>query len=128
MPYIEIVHVPSSQAPAVGHRFLLTQRPMSIGRGPARDIQILDPKVSRKHAIVRMRDTACVLTPLTSLNGIDVNGRPIAGEIELCNNDEIRLGETLCRYVSEQDAEIDDAAQRRKAAGSFASGRNTIRA
>lgn len=121
MPSLVIVKGPSASL-----RFVVTHRPLSVGRGPGRDIQILDPKASRRHALVRIRDGRCVLTPLASMNGVAVNGRDIADETILNHGDEVRLGGTLLRFEATSSPEAPDAARIWKSADTFARAVQTL--
>lgn len=106
--------------PSANRRFALTHRPLSLGRGPGRDIQILDPKASRRHALVRILGGRCVLTPLASLNGVAVNGKDITDETILDEGDEIRIGGTLLRLETVEAQPAPDAARLWKSADTFA--------
>ncbi len=112
--------------PSAGLRFTLARRPISLGRAPGRDIQVLDPKVSRRHALVREREGRIVLTPLASTNGVAVNGKPVSNEVVLDNADEIRLGETLLRFESGGATGDADAGRLRKTANTFARAMRTL--
>ena len=92
-------------SPQAGTTFELASRTLSLGRDPARDVQIIDPRVSRKHAVVRMVDDRHAITPIKARNGVLVNNERIEGETVLHDGDEIILGETVLRY---QSASADD--------------------
>ena len=95
MPSLTIIT--GSQA---GTAFELASRTLSLGRDPARDMQIIDPRVSRKHAVVRLVDDRHAITPTKAKNGVLINGRKIEGEAVLNDGDEIILGETVLRYAN----------------------------
>lgn len=100
----------------VGKHFDLAKRPLSIGRDPSRDIQIIDPKVSRKHAMVRLEDDGYQISSIKALNGVMVNGKMIDGDQLLHDGDEIVLGETVLRFSVSSDANHTNALHHRKIA------------
>jgi len=71
---------------------------LHIGRSPASDIQLEDPSVSRRHAVVTHRGGRTVLLDDRSLNGIYVNGERV-GEAPLTDGDLIGIGHVSLRYV-----------------------------
>ena len=77
-----------------GVYFQLAKRPMAGGRDPATELQIIDPKVSRRHFVIRMVDEAFVIRELRSKNGVSVNGVRINGEHRLKDEDTIQVGAT----------------------------------
>jgi pSer/pThr/pTyr-binding forkhead associated (FHA) protein len=71
---------------------------LHIGRSPASDIQLEDPSVSRRHAVVIHRGGRTMLLDDRSLNGIYVNGQRV-GEALLNDGDWIAIGHVSLRYV-----------------------------
>ena len=94
----------------------LANRTLSAGRDAARDIQILDPKVSRKHFLVRRRRDDYVLAPAKSLNGVLVNGTEIADEVVLQDRDKIEVGDTTLRFRAGDDPDRTNALEAYKVA------------
>ena len=68
-----------------------------IGRGEESEIVLLDPSVSRAHAVVEVTAGVAVVRDLGSTNGTFVNGRRVASE-SLHDGDELRLGNTRMRF------------------------------
>ncbi len=68
-----------------------------IGRGEESEIVLLDPSVSRVHAIVEVTGGVAVVRDLGSTNGTFVNGRRVASE-SLHDGDELRLGKTRMKF------------------------------
>ena len=66
-----------------GITFELKKRPLSVGRDPSRDIQIMDLKVSRKHAVIRKGESGHAIAPTKAMNGLLINGQEIADEYQL---------------------------------------------
>ena len=71
---------------------------LRVGRGPAADIVLEEPSVSRRHAVVTHRAGRTVLLDDRSLNGIFVNGERVS-EATLSDGDWIGIGHVSLRYV-----------------------------
>lgn len=63
-----------------------------IGRAPGVDIRIDDPRVSRLHARIEMRDDGVYVEDLGSRNGTTVDGGAVSGSRRLNGGDEIGIG------------------------------------
>lgn len=111
MPSLTIVSGEKS-----GKHFVLTHRTLSIGREPSRDIQLCDPKVSRKHALLRCNGETYMISPCKALNGIMINGEMIEGERALKPGDEIAMGDTVLRFAPSADYSRTNAMMVRKLA------------
>ncbi len=109
-----------------GTTFELAHRPLSLGRDPSRDIQILDQRVSRKQAMIRHNGTHHVLSPMRSTNPIRHNGQEIQGDTPLSEGDEIAIGDTVLRFTALTPAEFTNAVNHRKVADRNAREANTI--
>jgi FHA domain/Protein of unknown function (DUF3662) len=68
-----------------------------IGRSEESEILLLDPSVSRAHAVVEVDAGEAVVRDLGSTNGTYLNGRRIEAE-RLHDGDELRLGNTRMRF------------------------------
>lgn len=71
-----------------------------IGRSEESEILLLDPSVSRAHAVVEVKAGEAVVRDLDSTNGTFVNGRRVKTEL-LKNGDELRFGNTRVRVEAE---------------------------
>jgi hypothetical protein len=78
--------------PLAGRRFEL-EGELVVGREDAA-ITLDDPEVSRRHAIVRVREVGVEIEDLSSLNGTFVNGRRIASSTVLSAGDTVKVGMT----------------------------------
>ncbi len=67
-------------------------RRILIGRDPNADVRIDDPRVSRLHARIEMRDDGVYVEDLGSRNGTLVDGEPVKGSRQLAAGDEISIG------------------------------------
>ena len=94
-----------------GKYFQLTKRPLAGGRDPATEIQIIDPKVSRRHFQVRLGNGGYCVRELRSKNGVFVNGVKITGEQPLRDGDEIKVGDTSLVYFEDEDPDRTNAVE-----------------
>jgi hypothetical protein len=87
------------QLPAVADvRLDETSRTWVIGRSHACDIVIADPAISRRHALLSVRGNRCSIRDLASVNGLELNGRPVTTAI-LQPGDTLRLGDAVDAVV-----------------------------
>lgn len=70
-----------------------------IGRSEESEIVLVDPSVSRAHAVVEIRGGEPVVRDVGSTNGTYVNGRRVRSH-PLRDGDEIRFGDTKMRFES----------------------------
>ncbi|MGQ9654866.1 MAG: cyclic nucleotide-binding domain-containing protein [Thermodesulfobacteriota bacterium] len=80
---------------------------VSIGRSPGNVIQMLDPSVSRRHAIVYSTGEKTVVEDLGSQNGTFVNGERVQKAF-LTKGDILRVGNSLLRFVQEEVRQDED--------------------
>lgn len=121
-----MAHLLITAGPDAGKYFPLANRPLAAGRDPARDIQLLDPKVSRKHFMVRKAGDEFVIVPFRSVNGVILNGEALSDESVLCDRDKIEVGDTTLRFRINDDADRTNALDQQKAAGRQAREDQTI--
>jgi pSer/pThr/pTyr-binding forkhead associated (FHA) protein len=74
-------------------RIMLTQADTMIGRSTSCDVQIYDPKVSRKHFLIRFGNGAFFLQDQDSSRGTFINGERVLAQ-RLNDGDRIDLGDT----------------------------------
>jgi pSer/pThr/pTyr-binding forkhead associated (FHA) protein len=85
-----------------GQEFPLRQREITIGRGTQCEVQLSDPKISRKHARLRFGEDNILLEDLKSSHGTLVNGQ--RGEFfVLKDGDVIAMGDTLLVFKISPD-------------------------
>jgi len=103
-----------------GKLYRLSRRTLAGGRDPSREIQITDPKVSRKHFLLRAEGEGHMIVETKAKNGILVNGNPIEEQHLLADGDEIQVGETvLTYYVEDRDDQTNALNQYRAAQREF---------
>ena len=78
--------------------YLLATDVMHIGRSPAADILLDDASVSRRHALVTLREGKTVILDDRSLNGVQVNGVRVSKKV-LEDGDTVLVGHVTLRYV-----------------------------
>ncbi len=121
MPILTII-----KGEQAGTTFELANRPLSVGRDPTRDIQLLDQRVSRKQAMIRHDGSGHLIAPLRSTNPILVNGEEIHGDTLLRDGDEIAVGDTALRFTQQVPGEFTNAVHHRKVADRLTRDSNTI--
>jgi pSer/pThr/pTyr-binding forkhead associated (FHA) protein len=92
-----------------GTYYQLARRPLTGGRDPASEIQLIDPKVSRRHFQIRLGPDGYVIREMRSLNGIHVNRVRINGERRLRDGDRIRIGITFLEFYEEENPDRTNA-------------------
>ncbi len=101
--------------PQEGKYFQLTKRTLVAGRDPARDIQITDPKVSRRHFQIAFHEESYRLTEMKPLNGVFINGER-APEKTLVDGDQIQVGDTVLAFFADDNPDRTDAVKQYKKA------------
>jgi len=91
-----------------GTYYQLTKRPLAAGRDPARDIQLIDPEVSRKHFQIRADGDGYLIADMKSRNGIYVNGEKVT-EHRLADGDRIQAGDTELTFHMADDPDRSNA-------------------
>jgi pSer/pThr/pTyr-binding forkhead associated (FHA) protein len=81
-----------------GTELVLTEPVTRIGRGLQSDLVIEDRTVSRRHALVVLREGSATLHDDNSLNGTWCNGERVTEGVELQDGDVIALGAATLRY------------------------------
>jgi predicted component of type VI protein secretion system len=82
--------------PDLARSFALGER-TTLGRSDECDVVLRDRSISRKHALVVLREERWFVEDLGSTNGVTKDGR--RGErFELCDGDEFRLGDLPLRF------------------------------
>ncbi len=112
MPCLVITKSPTEK---VGKYFQLGKRTLAGGRDPAREIQIPDPMVSRKHFLIRSEGDSHVIVETKAKNGVFVNDQKVVEHI-LADGDRIHVGDTvLVYYVNEDPDRTNALLQQRRA-------------
>ncbi len=81
-----------------GSVFPIDKPRVFLGRGSAMDVQIKDSEVSRKHAMLEVRNDDVVIVDLGATNGIWVGGER-ADEVKIENHGEFTIGSTTLMLI-----------------------------
>jgi pSer/pThr/pTyr-binding forkhead associated (FHA) protein len=73
----------------------------TIGRAEC-EIELNDPDVSRRHAVLRQVDDGVGIEDLGSKNGTFVNDRRVSGIVPVGAGDRVRFGNTVWRLEPER--------------------------
>ena len=89
-----------------GQRYILKSPLTSIGRSRSNDIVISSDAVSRRHAEITKEGAELLLRDLDSTNGTFINNDgERTQECRLRRGDQIRIGETVLKFLSGSDIE-----------------------
>lgn len=100
-----VVVIYTKEPTLLGKRFVLDQARVRIGRGADNHIVLEGDSVSRRHAYLERRDGRWFAVDDSSTNGTYINEQQVPGETELRNNDRVKIGPTILKYLSGADAE-----------------------
>ncbi len=84
--------------PDAGSVHAITKPRIYLGRGSSMDIQVRDAEVSRRHAMLEIRDEEATLTDLGSTNGTWHAGARIH-QVQLGHQSEFTLGSTTLMFL-----------------------------
>ena len=87
----------------VQHR--LIDRDLVIGRASDCDIVLDDPRISRRHALIRHHSEADILVDLDSANGTVINGLGHTSPCILCDGNVIAAGGTALLHHDRREIE-----------------------
>lgn len=79
---------------------------VTVGRRPANDVVLSDPRVSRVHAVVRQVADTLVVTDLGSSAGTFVNGERVTGPTAVHHGDALAFGPVTCRFEDPAQASV----------------------
>lgn len=100
-----LVVIYTKEPTLLGKRFVLDGHTVRVGRGADNQIVLEGDSVSRRHCHFERRGPGWFAIDDGSTNGTYVNEHQIPSEIELRNNDRIKVGPTIFKYLSGADAE-----------------------
>ncbi|MEI6916212.1 MAG: FHA domain-containing protein, partial [Armatimonadota bacterium] len=91
----------------------LTGASFIIGRSAECQLKLDDPLASKQHLEITCERGSFWLRDCESRNGTSLNGKKVTGRRELKHGDEIAIGGTRLRFLSQQtDGDVDDDATR----------------
>jgi serine phosphatase RsbU (regulator of sigma subunit)/pSer/pThr/pTyr-binding forkhead associated (FHA) protein len=77
-----------------------SRRETIIGRDPTCDVVFRERTISRRHARIVQREGRFFIEDLQSINGVEVNGRRIAGRAPLGHQDQITLHDVVLQFLA----------------------------
>ncbi len=96
-PVPEYAYLTAPDAPNIP----VSAAPFVMGSSPSCDLRLADPKASPQHAEIDRTDEGWLLTDLGSLNGTFLNGERIASPVLLQAGDEVRMGDIVVNFETE---------------------------
>jgi diguanylate cyclase (GGDEF)-like protein len=100
-----VIHSPAQSE--LGKRYVLDKEVTTIGRGRDNDVVLPSDCVSRRHVRLEQREGAAYVVDLASTNGTYVNNGPKpVREQRLAAGDQIRVGDTIFKYLVGTDVEV----------------------
>jgi predicted component of type VI protein secretion system len=78
-----------------------------IGRDPQCHLRPASPMISKRHCAVLQRDGKAFLRDFGSTNGTFVNDEKVTGEVELSNDDRLKVGPLLFTVKMEASAPVN---------------------
>ncbi len=99
-----LVVIYSSDARQFGKRHVLTEEPVTLGRGSENTIVLENDSVSRRHAKIEKRGRAYLVSDLDSTNGTYVNDE-LVKEYQLRRGDQVKVGDSILKFLSGSDVE-----------------------
>ncbi len=90
--------------------FQLPDRPVVMGRADGVDIQLLDSRVSRRHAVIRQSVAGFMIQDFSTKNGTFVNKEPVEKSL-LFHGDTVVIGGYTIHFLEEDTVEDLDSGQ-----------------
>jgi pSer/pThr/pTyr-binding forkhead associated (FHA) protein len=78
-----------------------------VGRDPQCQLRPASPMISKRHCALLQRDGKAFVRDFDSTNGTFVNEQPVKGEVELSNEDKLRIGPLLFAVRLEAGAPVN---------------------
>ncbi|MFW6067752.1 MAG: GGDEF domain-containing protein [Myxococcota bacterium] len=88
-----------------GRRHVLDAEPVLLGRGAENTLVLEGDSISRRHARIERRSNGYYVLDLQSTNGTYVNDELIDQECQLRRGDQIKIGDTILKFLSGSDVE-----------------------
>ncbi|MER2565675.1 MAG: GGDEF domain-containing protein [Myxococcaceae bacterium] len=89
----------------LGRKFDLDEGKLSIGRSSKSDIQIDHDSVSRQHVRITVTEGQAQIEDVGSTNGTFLNDESLDGKVQLRNNDLIKVGRTVFKFIAHNNIE-----------------------
>jgi two-component system, cell cycle response regulator len=92
---------------AIGVRYVLSDKPVMLGRGDECEVRIQDHSVSRRHARIEPQKEGFVVLDLQSTNGTFVNDTLATEGTLLHDGDYLRIGNCIYRFLAGGNVEAE---------------------
>ena len=89
----------------LGRKYDLDEGKLSIGRSSKSDIQIDHDSVSRQHVRITVTEGQAEIEDVGSTNGTFLNDESLEGRVQLRNNDLIKVGRTVFKFIAHNNIE-----------------------
>ncbi|WP_256646860.1 GGDEF domain-containing protein [Thermomonas paludicola] len=89
----------------IGRRADIREQPVIVGRSPESDLVIAHNSVSRRHCRIRRDGSQYRLTDLGATNPTRLNHAPLDADVELADGDQITVGESILKFISQDSVE-----------------------
>ncbi|MBK6334121.1 MAG: GGDEF domain-containing protein [Thermomonas sp.] len=89
----------------LGQRVVVEAAPVLVGRSQEADLVIAHKSVSREHCRIWRDDSGYRVRDLGATNTTRVNDRRIDGEAGLADGDQLTVGESILKFISEDSVE-----------------------
>lgn len=89
----------------LGRKFDLDEGKLTIGRSSKSDIQIDHDSVSRQHVRITVTEGQAHIEDVGSTNGTFLNDESLEGRVQLRNNDLIKVGRTVFKFIAHNNIE-----------------------
>ncbi|MBM4779236.1 MAG: GGDEF domain-containing protein [Archangiaceae bacterium] len=89
----------------LGRKFDLEEGKLNIGRSSKSDIQIDHDSVSRQHVRITVTEGQAEIEDVGSTNGTFLNDESLEGRVQLRNNDLIKVGRTVFKFIAHNNIE-----------------------
>jgi two-component system, cell cycle response regulator len=99
-----LVVIYSSDARQFGKRYVLDRDMLTVGRGQENVLVLDNDSVSRRHCRIEKRNASWYVVDLDSTNGTYVNDE-LVKEYQLRRGDQVKIGDTIVKYLSGSDVE-----------------------
>ncbi|MCC6276395.1 MAG: GGDEF domain-containing protein [Oligoflexia bacterium] len=89
-------------AGVMGKQWPLEKAELTVGRDPTCDIHVDEKSMSKRHALVRVKDDGVFIVDQGSTNGTEFHGQRLdpMKEAKLVDNDTVKLGNVIFKFVS----------------------------
>lgn len=95
-----------------GRIFWVGPQGLTIGRSQSNDVVIKDPKVSRRHATLRVAAGRCWVRDENSAHGVFINEKQVDGQQEMKVGDVLQIGPVAFRSEVAEAAKTNDSSVR----------------